>query len=383
MTDLGAATADTGLRYTVYPGELSSTSAGMEPTPAGCAQLSRWPAITWWIASVCPGEIILAAGWPSVHRLRPPQLIASSEGTLALGHRGDRQKLHPRLDHNASVLARSLTKSWRRCPDLASDAADILGTLTTLPMAAHLHSRTWSRYSGPDPRQLRSLSPCGLRTASPTDCSRTFRRWVKCSWVGGGRRCSEGGSARKLIPEPARKTFWAASAPTTSSTPSSHARRCPKFPEHRARSGGGSGRVPRSVCRHRQQHAWPSRGIRRKEAHDRMLSHGIGWRDLWRTSAGPKPAISSSWKTRSRSGLMRRISRASVGGHRRALSETPEHRTSRRTKARGHRPVTGLVSSATSSWTARSPVVKPFPSVRSVDASVTVIHPAFTRCYPP
>uniref|UniRef100_UPI001F30E7AB PE family protein n=1 Tax=Mycobacterium tuberculosis TaxID=1773 RepID=UPI001F30E7AB len=30
--------------------------------------------------------------------------------------------------------------------------------------------------------QLSAFHVWRLRTASPTDCSRTFRRWVKCSW---------------------------------------------------------------------------------------------------------------------------------------------------------------------------------------------------------
>lgn len=75
-------------------------------------------------------------------------------------------------------------------------------------------------------------------------------------------------------------------------------------------------------------------------------------------SAGPKPAISSSWKTRSRSASCAVSSRASIrrASSTQALSsETPEHGQ----EPAGPRPVigrpTGLqVSSATSSWTARS-----------------------------
>ena len=38
LTELDAATADTGLRYMVHPGELSSSVGGnVGPTPAGCA----------------------------------------------------------------------------------------------------------------------------------------------------------------------------------------------------------------------------------------------------------------------------------------------------------------------------------------------------------
>ncbi len=187
-------------------------------------------------------------------------------------------------------------------------------------------------------------------------------------------------SARKLIPS-LRRLGGKHSAPTALIEHRRPiARRCQNSTKHRARSGGGSRTVPRSDWHagDGNVHGHPACRIRRKEeAHDifaptwnwvaRLSEHGIG---------RPKASWLPQLEGRVRISLMRRIkAELRSGGHpQQALSsETPEHgQEPARTKA-GHRPANRpAVSSATSSWTARSASRQSrFPRIcRSVRCSV-------------
>src|ERR1700737_3805142 len=90
LTDLEAATADTGLRYMVHPGELSSSVGGNVGTNAGGMRavkngVARHNPLG--LQGVLPtGEIIRPGG--KIAKVSPgydlTQLIVGSEGTLAL-----------------------------------------------------------------------------------------------------------------------------------------------------------------------------------------------------------------------------------------------------------------------------------------------------------
>ena len=110
LTELDAATADTGLRYMVHPGELSSSVGGNVGTNAGGMRAVKYGVArqnVLGLQAVLPtGEIIRTGG--KIAKVSTgydlTQLIVGSEGTLALATEVI-VKLHPRLDHSATVLA--------------------------------------------------------------------------------------------------------------------------------------------------------------------------------------------------------------------------------------------------------------------------------------
>lgn len=110
LTDLDAKTAEVGLSYTVYPGELSSSVGGNVGTNAGGMRAVKYGVTrhnVLGLQAVLPtGEIIRTGGKMSKisSGYDLTQLIIGSEGTLALATEVI-VKLVPRLKHAATVLA--------------------------------------------------------------------------------------------------------------------------------------------------------------------------------------------------------------------------------------------------------------------------------------
>ena len=110
LTDLDAKTAEVGLSYTVYPGELSSSVGGNVGTNAGGMRAVKYGVTrhnVLGLQAVLPtGEIIRSGGKMSKisSGYDLTQLIIGSEGTLALATEVI-VKLVPRLQHGATVLA--------------------------------------------------------------------------------------------------------------------------------------------------------------------------------------------------------------------------------------------------------------------------------------
>lgn len=110
LTDLDARTAEVGLSYTVYPGELSSSVGGNVGTNAGGMRAVKYGVTrhnVLGLEAVLPtGEIIRTGGKMSKisSGYDLTQLIIGSEGTLALVTEVT-VKLVPRLAHGVTVLA--------------------------------------------------------------------------------------------------------------------------------------------------------------------------------------------------------------------------------------------------------------------------------------
>ncbi|MGO9033316.1 FAD-binding oxidoreductase, partial [Mycobacterium sp.] len=110
LTELDAATVYAGLSYMVQPGELSSSVGGNVGTNAGGMRAVKYGIArhnVLGLQAVLPtGEIIRTGG--KIAKVSTgydlTQLIVGSEGTLALATEVT-VKLHPRLDHSATVLA--------------------------------------------------------------------------------------------------------------------------------------------------------------------------------------------------------------------------------------------------------------------------------------
>src|SRR6201992_2476291 len=110
LTELDAATAGFGLSYMVQPGELSSSVGGNVGTNAGGMRAVKYGIArhnVLGLQAVLPtGEIIRTGG--KIAKVSTgydlTQLIVGSEGTLALATEVT-VKLHPRLEHSATVLA--------------------------------------------------------------------------------------------------------------------------------------------------------------------------------------------------------------------------------------------------------------------------------------
>ncbi|MGY4711715.1 FAD-binding oxidoreductase [Mycolicibacterium sp. CBM1] len=110
LTELDARTAEVGLSYTVYPGELSSSVGGNVGTNAGGMRAVRYGVTRHNVlglqAVLATGEIIRTGGKMSKISTGYDltQLIIGSEGTLALATEVT-VKLVPRPAHGLTVLA--------------------------------------------------------------------------------------------------------------------------------------------------------------------------------------------------------------------------------------------------------------------------------------
>lgn len=378
LTDLDAATADTGLRYTVYPGELSSSVGGNVGTNAGGMRAVKYGVArhnVLGLQAVLPtGEIIRTGGRMAKVSTGYDltQLIIGSEGTLALVTEVI-VKLHPRLDHNASVLApfADFDQVMAAVPKILASglAPDILEYIDNTSMAALISTQNLELGI---PDQIRDSCEAYLLVALENriadrlfeDIQTVGEMLMELGAV--DAYVLEGGSARKLI-EAREKAFWAAKALGADDIIDTVVPRAsmPKFLST-ARSGGGSGRCRgrlRARRRRQRTHGHRVQGSGEKEeAHDRHLCsrNGIGWRDLWRTRR--RPGQNRLFPRAGRPGQDQPHAPYQAelrsGGHpqpRRCLRRHLSTDKSRPDQGRSSAGPTGLqVSSATSSWTARS-----------------------------
>jgi len=122
LTELEAATAEVGMVYPVYPGELSASLGGNVNTNAGGMRAIKYGVTRHHVlglqAALPSGELIRTGGKyvKASTGYDLTQLIVGSEGTLALVTEAT-LKLQPRLTNQATVLA--------PFPDLASVATAV------------------------------------------------------------------------------------------------------------------------------------------------------------------------------------------------------------------------------------------------------------------
>ena len=223
LSDLDAATLPHGLRYTVYPGELSSTVGGNVGTNAGGMRAVKYGVARHNILglqAVLPtGEIINTGG--KIAKVSTgydlTQLIVGSEGTLALATEVI-VKLYPTLDHTATVLApfADFDQVMAAVPKvLASGLAPyILEYIDNITMAALIHTQNLELGI---PDQIRDSCEAYLLVALE---NRLADRLIEDAEATGELLAElgavdayvlEGASARKLI-EAREKAFWAAKA---------------------------------------------------------------------------------------------------------------------------------------------------------------------------
>jgi glycolate oxidase len=223
LTDLDAATADTGLRYMVHPGELSSSVGGNVGTNAGGMRAVKYGIArhnVLGLQAVLPtGEIIRTGG--RIAKVSTgydlTQLIVGSEGTLALATEVI-VKLHPRLDHSATVLAPFADLDQVMCavPKVVSSglAPYILEYIDNMTMAALIHTQNLELGI---PDQIRDSCQAYLVVALENRTSARLGEDVEAAGellAGLGAVDAyvlEGVSARKLI-EAREKAFWTAKA---------------------------------------------------------------------------------------------------------------------------------------------------------------------------
>jgi len=223
LTELDAATADTGLSYMVQPGELSSSVGGNVGTNAGGMRAVKYGIArhnVLGLQAVLPtGEIIRTGG--KIAKVSTgydlTQLIVGSEGTLALATEVI-VKLHPRLDHSATVLApfADFDPVMEAVPKvLASGLAPyILEYIDNITMAALIHTQNLELGI---PEKIRDSCQAYLVVALENrtggrldeDVERCGELLAELGAV--DAYVLEGASARKLI-EAREKAFWTAKA---------------------------------------------------------------------------------------------------------------------------------------------------------------------------
>src|SRR3954463_2120192 len=110
LAELDAKTAEAGLSYTVYPGELSASVGGNVGTNAGGMRAVKYGVTRHNVlgleAVLGTGEVIRTGGKfvKAATGYDLTQIIIGSEGTLALATEAI-LKLYPRAEHHATVLA--------------------------------------------------------------------------------------------------------------------------------------------------------------------------------------------------------------------------------------------------------------------------------------
>ncbi|WP_024440606.1 FAD-binding oxidoreductase [Mycobacterium sp. UM_WGJ] len=150
LADLDTATAEAGLMYTVFPGELSASVGGNVGTNAGGMRAVKYGVTRHNVlglqAALPTGELIRTGG--RITKLSTgydlTQLIVGSEGTCALATEVT-VRLYPRLGHSATLLApfRDLPAVMRAVPAVVRSGVDpvILEYVDKLTLAAISYSQ--------------------------------------------------------------------------------------------------------------------------------------------------------------------------------------------------------------------------------------------------
>lgn len=223
LTELDAATVDAGLNYMVQPGELSSSVGGNVGTNAGGMRAVKYGIArhnVLGLQAVLPtGEIIRTGG--KIAKVSTgydlTQLIVGSEGTLALATEVI-VKLHPRLDHAATVLApfADFDQVMEAVPRVLASGLGpyILEYIDNMTMAALVHTQNLELGVPDGVRdscQAYLVVALENRTADRLneDVERAGELVVELGAV--DAYVLEGLSARKLI-EAREKAFWTAKA---------------------------------------------------------------------------------------------------------------------------------------------------------------------------
>jgi glycolate oxidase len=223
LSELDERAAETGLSYTVYPGELSSSVGGNVGSNAGGMRAIKYGVTRHNVlglqAVLGTGEIIRTGGRTtkvsSGYDLT--QLIIGSEGTLALATEVT-VKLQPRLAHSATVLApfTDLDQVLAAVPDIISSglAPHILEYIDAFTMAAITYSAELSLGVPDDVREAsQAYLVVGMENRA-TDRLQGDLETLGELLTGLGAAdvyVLEGASARKLI-EAREKAFWTAKA---------------------------------------------------------------------------------------------------------------------------------------------------------------------------
>ena len=223
LTELDAATVDAGLSYMVQPGELSSSVGGNVGTNAGGMRAVKYGVArhnVLGLQAVLPtGEIIRTGG--KIAKVSTgydlTQLIVGSEGTLALATEVI-VKLHPRLDHSATVLApfADFDQVMVAVPKIlaAGLVPYILEYIDNMTMAALVHIQNLELGI---PEKIRDSCQAYLVVALENRTADRLDEDVERAGELLGELGAidvyvlEGGSARKLI-EAREKAFWTAKA---------------------------------------------------------------------------------------------------------------------------------------------------------------------------
>jgi glycolate oxidase len=223
LAELERRTAEAGLAYTVYPGELSASVGGTVGTNAGGMRAVKYGVTrnnVLGLEAVLPtGEIIRTGGKTSKvsSGYDLTQLIIGSEGTLALVTEVI-VKLFPRLANSATLLApfADLDKVMAAVPRIISSgvAPNILEYIDNLTMAAISHNEKLELGVSDEVRDAtQAYLVVGLenrdRDRLDGDMLRTAE--VLSDLGASDVYVLDGGGARKLI-EAREKAFWAAKA---------------------------------------------------------------------------------------------------------------------------------------------------------------------------
>jgi glycolate oxidase len=223
LTELDAATVASGLSYMVHPGEPSSSVGGNVGTNAGGMRAVKYGIARHNVVglqAVLPtGEIIRTGG--KIAKVSTgydlTQLIVGSEGTLALATEVI-VKLHPRLDHSATVLApfADLDQVMAAVPKILAGGLGpyILEYIDNVTMAAIVHTQGLELGI---PDHIRDTCEAYLVVALENrdaarldeDVERAGELVAELGAV--DAYVLEGGSARRLI-EAREKAFWTAKA---------------------------------------------------------------------------------------------------------------------------------------------------------------------------
>ncbi|SFO95781.1 glycolate oxidase [Amycolatopsis arida] len=223
LSELDARTAEAGLQYTVYPGELSASVGGNVGSNAGGMRAVRYGVTRHNVlglqAVLGTGEIIRTGG--RITKISSgydlTQLIIGSEGTLALVTEVI-VRLHPRLAHGATVLApfTDLDRVLAAVPRIVASglAPTILEYIDNLTMAAITHT---AQLALGVPDEVREASQSYLVVGMENrDADRLHADIEVLGELLGELGAADvyvldGGSARKLI-EAREKAFWTAKA---------------------------------------------------------------------------------------------------------------------------------------------------------------------------